>query len=242
MISAILAGIYFKYYITENILTSTMQKQAQELAEGYVYSVWNRYYPVIGFIADQPAQTEKSYTQFLAFEEESKGFFTSRQMVKAVIHLNNKVIFSSNDQVLTPKTGFMKSWFGSNHIEENLQTTFKTLQPTSLMTQATITYNLRVWYSVHFGYYFYASRGDILVCEIFGELMDRKKIAETTLKRIEPGSEPLLNETPPTLVLCPPRQKYESRLPYTIGSDPRRLRLVRWSDGSDSRIVGYVGE
>ena len=72
--------------------------------------------------------------------------------------------------------------------------------------QATVTYNVRIWDSVHFGYYFYASRGDILVVKLFGELMERKKIAETTLKRIEPGSEPLLNETPPTLQRCPPRQ------------------------------------
>ncbi len=33
--------------------------------------------------------------------------------------------------------------------------------------QATVTY-LRVWYSVHFGYYFYASRGDILVVKFSG--------------------------------------------------------------------------
>ena len=40
----------------------------------------------------------------------------------------------------------------------------------------------------------------------------------------------------------PSAAKYESQLPYTIGSDPRRLRLVRWSDGSDSGSMGYVGE
>ena len=34
--------------------------------------------------------------------------------------------------------------------------------------QATVTYNLRVWDSVHFGYYFYASRGDILVVKFSG--------------------------------------------------------------------------
>ena len=39
----------------------------------------------------------------------------------------------------------------------------------------------------------------------------------------------------------PSAAKWESRLPYTIGSDPRRHRFVRWSDGSDSGSMGYVG-
>ena len=65
---------------------------------------------------------------------------------------------------------------------------------------------LRVWDSIHFGYYFYASRGDIFSCEIFGELRWIGRKSRRTLKRIEPGSEPLLNETPPTLQLCPARQ------------------------------------
>ena len=59
--------------------------------------------------------------------------------------------------------------------------------------------------SVHFGYYFYASRGDILVVRFSGVKWIGRK-SRRTLKRIEPGSEPLLNETPPTLQLCPPRQ------------------------------------
>ena len=42
-------------------------------------------------------------------------------------------------------------------------------------------------------------------CEIFGVKWIGRK-SRRTLKRIEPGSEPLLNETPPTLQLCPPRQ------------------------------------
>ena len=32
--------------------------------------------------------------------------------------------------------------------------------------------------------------------------------------------------------------KVESRLPYTIGSDPRLQRFVRWSGGTDSRMMG----
>ena len=77
-------------------------------------------------------------------------------------------------------------------------------------------------------------------CEIFGQLMERKKIAEATLKRIEPGSKPLGTRLL-RLSTLPSAAKYESRLPYTIGSDPRRQRFVRWSGGSDSGSMGYVG-
>ena len=99
--------------------------------------------------------------------------------------------------------------------------------------QATVTY-LRVWYSVHFGYYFYAARGAILVVKFFrGVKVNRKKIPKD-FEENRTRVEPLLNETPPTLPTLPSAAKLESRLPYTIGSDPRRHRFVRWSDGSDS--------
>ena len=100
---------------------------------------------------------------------------------------------------------------------------------------------LWVWYSIHFGYYFYASRGDILVVNFRG-VNGRKKIAETTFKENRTRVLALTERDSSDSRTLPSAAKYESRLPYTIGSDPRRLRLVRWSDGSDSRIVGYVGE
>ena len=49
---------------------------------------------------------------------------------------------------------------------------------------------LRVWYSVHFGYYFYAARGAILVVKFFGVKWIGRK-SRRTLKRIEPGSNPV---------------------------------------------------
>ena len=65
--------------------------------------------------------------------------------------------------------------------------------------------------------------------------MDRKKIAEATLKRIEPGSEPLLNETPPTLVLCPPRQN--TRADFRTQSAPTHVGSVSCGGRTD-RIQG----
>ena len=65
--------------------------------------------------------------------------------------------------------------------------------------------------------------------------MDRKKIAETTLKRIEPGSEPLLNETPPTLVLCPPRQNM--RVDFRTQLAPTHVGCVLCGGRTD-RIQG----
>ena len=71
--------------------------------------------------------------------------------------------------------------------------------------------------------------------------MDRKKIPKD-FEENRTRVEPLLNETPPTLPTLLSAAKLESRLPYTIGSDPRRHRFVRWSDGSDSGSMGYVGD
>ena len=71
--------------------------------------------------------------------------------------------------------------------------------------------------------------------KFFGELMDRKKIVETTLKRIEPGSEPLLNETPPTLVLCPPRQNM--RVDFRTQLAPTHVGCVLCGGRTD-RIQG----
>ena len=65
--------------------------------------------------------------------------------------------------------------------------------------------------------------------------MDRKKIAEATLKRIEPGSKPLLNETPPTLVLCPPRQNM--RVDFRTQLAPTHVGCVLCGGRTD-RIQG----
>ena len=68
---------------------------------------------------------------------------------------------------------------------------------------------LRVWYSIHFGYYFYASRGDIFSCEIFGVKWIGRK-ARRTLKRVEPGSLAQGIDTLPTLPRLPLRQKWRA--------------------------------
>ena len=69
---------------------------------------------------------------------------------------------------------------------------------------------LRVWYSIHFGYYFYASRGDILVVKFFGELRWIGRKSRRTLKRIEPGSLAQGIDTLPTLPRLPLRQKWRA--------------------------------
>ena len=72
---------------------------------------------------------------------------------------------------------------------------------------------------------------------IFGELSERKKIAETILKGIEPGSIPRKNETLPTVLVGPPRLKGQPTSQYTIGSAHAAASRARGSDFGD-RDVG----
>ena len=66
---------------------------------------------------------------------------------------------------------------------------------------------------------------------------ERKKIAETILKGIEPGSKPLLNETLPPLQLCPPRQKTGS----TSVHDRLRPTSAAFRAGVGLRMMGMLG-
>ena len=67
--------------------------------------------------------------------------------------------------------------------------------------------------------------------------MDRKKIPKDFEENRTRVFSPR-NRYPSDSATLPTAAKLQSRLPYTIGSDPRLQRFVRWSDGSDSRIVG----
>ena len=107
--------------------------------------------------------------------------------------------------------------------------------------QATVAY-LRVWSSVHFGYYFYAHcSGDFLFVKNFGELNGEEENRRSDLDGNRTRVKPLLNATPPTLLLCPPRQN--RRVNFRTQSAPTHVGclFVRWSDRSDSGSMGYVG-
>ena len=71
--------------------------------------------------------------------------------------------------------------------------------------------------------------------------MDRKKIPKDFEENRTRVFSPR-NRYPSDSATLPSAAKLQSRLPYTIGSDPRLQRFVRWSDGSDSGSMGYVGE
>ena len=67
--------------------------------------------------------------------------------------------------------------------------------------------------------------------------MDRKKIPkdfEENRTRVYALTERDSSDS----ATLPSAAKLQGRLPYTIGSDPRLQRFVRWSGGTDSRMMG----
>ena len=67
--------------------------------------------------------------------------------------------------------------------------------------------------------------------------MDRKKIPKDFEENRTRVFSPR-NRYPSDSATLPSAAKLQSRLPYTIGSDPRLQRFVRWSGGTDSRMMG----
>lgn len=112
--TSLLLGIYFKYYTTENFIRTVNQNQAQEVANAYVKLIWNKYYPVIGFLADKPLTTAETYSQYLTFVEESNNFFTSNNIIKAAVYSNNGLIYQSNELAIQERQSTFSSIFHSN--------------------------------------------------------------------------------------------------------------------------------
>ncbi len=120
IVASLLAGVYFKYYTTENFVRMISQKQSQEVANNYAKSIWNKYYPVIGFLADTPNSTAETFSQYLAFIEESNNFFSSENIVKVVIYGNNGIIYQSNNKILNEKQSLLTSFFNKNKVVGSL--------------------------------------------------------------------------------------------------------------------------
>ncbi|AIF81998.1 sensor histidine kinase [endosymbiont of Acanthamoeba sp. UWC8] len=120
IIVSLLLGVYFKYYTTEYFVRDVSQKQAQETADNYVKLIWNKYYPVIGFLADKPIATAETFPQYLAFVEESNRFFSSNNITKVVIYGANGALYQSNNLALNEKQSLFSSYFYPNEVSNSL--------------------------------------------------------------------------------------------------------------------------
>jgi two-component system cell cycle sensor histidine kinase PleC len=127
-----LGGMYFKYYVTENLIRTTYQRQAEDLANSFTFSIWNRYYPVVGYLADKPPESYKTYAQYLVLEEEAKKFFVNNKIIKAAIHIDNNILYKSNDNYIKEKPSLSNFWLSANYVQKALETAKTTREPVSL--------------------------------------------------------------------------------------------------------------
>lgn len=103
----LIAGMYFKSTFVENVLRLSVEQEAQVLADSYTKSIWNRYYPVIGYITDRDPAEWKIFPQYQAFVDDSKELFNASNLIKVSVHSPVKgLVFASNDAALTEKAGF----------------------------------------------------------------------------------------------------------------------------------------
>lgn len=121
IVLALFLGIYFKSYVAENILKVSAHREAVSLANAYKQNVWNRYYPVIGFLMDQPQLQLETYPQYLAFAADTKAFFTNSRLVKVAIYTAKGEIYKSNDGSLTENHNLFQKWFVVDRVQQALQ-------------------------------------------------------------------------------------------------------------------------
>ena len=91
----LVASVYFKNSVVNSTIQASDSLRAEALAQSYVFSVWDKYYPALHYIYSKPPNKRGMYSQFLTFQNESKKFFKS-----AVSNYLKVVIYDKNWQVL----------------------------------------------------------------------------------------------------------------------------------------------
>jgi len=135
---ALIAGTYFKYYTTNHVIKISNQREARELASNYVKIIWNRYYPVIGFLNDKSYNIYHTFPQFLSLVDENNKFFASDKLLKAVIHNDNGIIYESNSDNFKEKQSIIKSWFESDRVGKALKLAKDTKKTVTIILPSTV--------------------------------------------------------------------------------------------------------
>lgn len=137
VILTLISGIYFKNSFVTNLVKQSIENQAEVLAENYVETIWNRYYPVMSYLAGQPKEEWDAYPEFKMLKHESSEYFKSDEILSFKLLTSTESILVASDLAdkITSEGGLLSTLFSN---------TKKTLIPksdtivTALITNAAL--------------------------------------------------------------------------------------------------------
>ena len=121
VIIMLITSMYFKSSVVSNTIQLSGSSRAEALAQSYVFSIWDKYYPALHYIYSKPPNKRGMYSQFIAFQNESKRFFgnTSSDHIKIVIYDKNwQILLDTNPSTKILNSGnSLKNLFGAENLE-----------------------------------------------------------------------------------------------------------------------------
>ena len=111
----LVSGVYFKNSFVTNLVRQSVENQAEVLAENYVETVWNRYYPVMSYLAKQPTQEWEAYPEFKMLKVETLEYFKSDQILafRVLSSTESPLVISEFSEKIKNEDGFLSGLIAS---------------------------------------------------------------------------------------------------------------------------------
>lgn len=116
---AITFGVYFEHKTVDNVIKRAALAQSVEIGNTYKYVIWNKYLPVLGYLADQQEESFSNHPQYLAFKHESDAFFDSKKILGALVGNQKVDFFKSQNHEVKGKIWFLNLIFSDVGITNN---------------------------------------------------------------------------------------------------------------------------
>ncbi len=101
LIVSIVGSYWAKQHAITHFIIEPLGDLSVELQHAYSKNIWNRYYPIINYIKEEPETEWTSLYQYQSFVLASAEYLESKDLLKArVLSTNKKVLFDSNEQLI----------------------------------------------------------------------------------------------------------------------------------------------
>lgn len=106
MLLLLAVSVVLKSSFISNQVASGIENPITKVVGNYQSVVWDRYYPVIAFLQDQPTQQWNAFPQFVNFQHESRDLLDIKGLLKADLFINKATkLFDSDDSItIKPQT------------------------------------------------------------------------------------------------------------------------------------------
>lgn len=104
MLLLFLLSLFLKSSFVSNQVVSGIENPVTKVVSNYHSVVWDRYYPVISYLIDQPAHQWNAFPQFINFQNESRDLLDIKNLLKVQIFANKdvKLLDSSENLMIQP--------------------------------------------------------------------------------------------------------------------------------------------